>query len=549
MAHRKMSTAVYELGEAVPRGSTHSVVVSLPTLDSCIGYEEGDPEVVSRVRHGYPRFVVHAAVERATAIAAERLGAPTEAALYAVCSERVVHELARYVDANGRVVEEGRLRRHHVGRELGLAHADWWLIVAELTPAEQTDARAFLQHTGGRISSRQAVAFIEGLESAADVDAARRVRLAVADAAGADVSDVVLCRAGMAAFHAVFKAVNEVMMPAGRHVWLRVGWLYVDTAMVLDRFAGRPERATGFDSTPATSSVVADASAAVERVANATDLDAIREVFARRGHELAGVVAEVPTNPQVQCADLEAIANLCREHGVALVVDPTMASLFAVDVVSRCDLVATSLTKYFGANAGVMAGACIRNPASPIASRVWARVEAQAEPPFASDLDVLAVQCDGAREVFERSSRACARVAKYLESRTDAIARVLWALQPSSADAFRRLSRTPSDALGGAVVSVIVAGGVEAMRRFYDQLECAKGPSFGTTFTLACPFLYLAHYDLVSTPEGHTVLAEAGLDPALVRISVGLEPVEEILAMIERALPPRPAGFQPATEF
>ena len=63
-----------------------------------------------------------------------------------------------------------------------------------------------------------------------------------------------------------------------------------------------------------------------------------------------------------------------------------------------------------------------------------------------------------------------------------------------------------------------------------------KGPSFGITTTLVCPFLYLAHYDLVSTEQGRQYLQANRLNPELVRLSVGTEPLDTILTALDAAL-------------
>jgi cystathionine gamma-synthase len=55
-------------------------------------------------------------------------------------------------------------------------------------------------------------------------------------------------------------------------------------------------------------------------------------------------------------------------------------------------------------------------------------------------------------------------------------------------------------------------------------------------FTLAAPFLWLAHFSEVTTPEGRAGIRRAGLDPDLLRVSVGLEPIEDIWAAFEQAL-------------
>ena len=76
----------------------------------------------------------------------------------------------------------------------------------------------------------------------------------------------------------------------------------------------------------------------------------------------------------------------------------------------------------------------------------------------------------------------------------------------------------------------------EKIQPFFDALNVMKGPSFGTKFTLVCPYMYLAHYDLVTTDEGRRFLRSIGIDPDLIRISVGTEPISEIIEVFKEAL-------------
>jgi cystathionine gamma-synthase len=85
----------------------------------------------------------------------------------------------------------------------------------------------------------------------------------------------------------------------------------------------------------------------------------------------------------------------------------------------------------------------------------------------------------------------------------------------------------------GAVISIELDGDME---KFYDTIRLMKGPSFGVRFTLLCPFMYLAHYDLVTTAQGRAFLASVGLDPELIRISVGAEDYAAIEAVFAEAL-------------
>jgi cystathionine gamma-synthase len=66
--------------------------------------------------------------------------------------------------------------------------------------------------------------------------------------------------------------------------------------------------------------------------------------------------------------------------------------------------------------------------------------------------------------------------------------------------------------------------------RVYDALRLNKGPSFGTPFTLVCPYTLLAHYHELEWAEG------CGVPANLLRVSCGLEPVETIVNAFEEAL-------------
>ena len=94
------------------------------------------------------------------------------------------------------------------------------------------------------------------------------------------------------------------------------------------------------------------------------------------------------------------------------------------------------------------------------------------------------------------------------------------------------IARHPG-ATGGMITFTLRRAG--ALEGFYDRLRLPKGPSFGMKTTLVCPFMYLAHYDLVTTPEGRAELAASGIDPDLVRLCCGTEPAEEIIAALTEA--------------
>jgi cystathionine gamma-synthase len=221
---------------------------------------------------------------------------------------------------------------------------------------------------------------------------------------------------------------------------------------------------------------------------------------------------------------------LCDKHGAKLLLDPSSVGLATVDVLPFADIVVSSLTKYAGSEGDVMAGVIAVHPSRQDASELLTVVRRRLEPLHALDLVALATQIGRMAEVTHRLSANAAEVAGRLAAHPS-VARVRTADQGPTAAAYRRLLRPGAGA--GSLITLELRGD---MRRVYDRLAVAKGPSFGLRYTLAAPFLWLAHFDEVTNEQGRAHIRAAGLDPDLLRISVGLEPVDEIWAAFEVAL-------------
>lgn len=494
------------LGERIP-ASVHAVSCSLPTIRDVCGYEENDPEVLRAVTSAYPRFVVH---PFAAALGAHLTAADPALAgrtLWLTSSLRMAARLVSYLtpDDEPRVYAADGI--HGVSHR---THGD-----------ASARAKRFLQHVGGFLSSREAEDHLVrlGLRPAVQPEAmvsgdgeAEIVRHVLPNLTGARSQDVFVTNCGMSAVDAAFRAVSAVQAPRGRTAWLQVGWLYLDTIAILQTFTARP----------------------VDYLAipNALDAGAIGRVFAEHGHRLAGVVAEVPTNPLVQTPDLAALLALCRQHGARLLVDPSITSVFVVDVLPHSDLVVSSLTKYTGSGGDLVAGLVAVNPAGSDADPLRAAVAESREPIYPRDAARLAREIADTESVLARIHASTPRVAAFLEGHP-AVREVYWAQHPGSAANFSRVARRV-DVTGGMITFTLRESG--SLARVYDRLRLPKGPSFGMATTLVCPFMYLAHYDLVSTLAGRASLAADGLDPDLIRLCVGTEPVEEIIEALGEAL-------------
>lgn len=494
------------VGQRIP-ASPHAVSCSLPTMRHVRGYEERDPETMRHVRSGYPRFVVHEFVRR---VAEHYIATVPELAgrtLWLTSSRKMAEKLLAHLGAASGATLFVRDGLH------GVAHP--------VSPELFAGAKVFLQNLGGYLSSREGEDHLVRLGL---IPAVAPEKLFAGDAAaevtrqllrvlpGASAADVFVSNSGMSAVYAAFEAIAALQAPRGRTVWLQLGWLYLDTIAILKKFTASP--------------------ADYVYIRDVLDLDALRRIFAAHGARIAGVVAEVPTNPLVQTPDLPALAALCREHGVRLVVDPSMSSVHSLDVLPHADVVVSSLTKYTASEGDLTAGLAAVNPAGPDAAALRPRIAATVEPLYARDLARLAEEIGRTGAVLAQIEANTVRVVEFLSAHP-AVKDVYWALQPSARENYLKIARTPR-ATGGMVTFTLRELG--SLDRVYDRLRLPKGPSFGMTTTLICPFMYLAHYDLVTTPAGLAELAASKLDPDLLRLCVGTEPVDEIVGALAEAL-------------
>lgn len=260
------------------------------------------------------------------------------------------------------------------------------------------------------------------------------------------------------------------------------------------------------------------------------DIDGLRRLFASKGGSIAGIITEVPTNPLIQTPDLPAVHQICKSAGACLVVDPTIASPLNINVLPHADVVVNSLTKYAASEGDVLFGAAIVNPVATDADELRRSIAAELEPIYPRDLHRLAAQVGDTTAVVEATNRNAAEVIRFLECHPR-ITSLYWSLKKESRTNYMNLARSPNSL--GSVLSFTVSGD---FAKFYDRLSLPKGPSFGMKTTLICPFIYLAHYDLVCTSEGRRVLNDNGLAPDLMRLSVGCEPAEQIIAALREAL-------------
>lgn len=478
------------LGAVVPN-SPHATVVSLPTLADVENYEKKDSAVRNLIKAGYPRFVRNYLVQEAALIVAKKNQRHGE--YFPVVSREVAQGL----------VEWAGVKNATIDRE-----GEWVLITTPPGPDAERLAK-LIQHTGTLISSRQAEAFLNNLHPSEEQfkQAHQQIKKFCAPyLRQTKPENILITLSGMNAVHAALSAVNSVQGPRGRKVWIQLGWLYVDSTRLLEKNSQ-------------TQTVFINA---------VTDLEAVENEL-KKGN-VAGIFTEAPNNPQLETPDLFKLRQLCDDYGALLVLDPSAAGIITLDVLPLADIVCTSLTKYMASEGNVMAGLVVVNETRPQAETLFTSIKKNSSPLYVLDAVELAQQVIRAEMVTQRISQTAREIAEKLKTHP-AVKCVRTADTVSTRENFEKIKRNK---MGAASLITIELN--KEMRGVYDRLECVKGPSFGLEFTIISPFLWLAHFDEVTTATGREAMTRAGLDPDLLRISIGLEPAEEIWAMIEKAL-------------
>jgi cystathionine beta-lyase/cystathionine gamma-synthase len=238
------------------------------------------------------------------------------------------------------------------------------------------------------------------------------------------------------------------------------------------------------------------------------------------------VIAETPANPQLALTDL---AELGAIEGPFTLVDSTFATPILQQPLSfGVDLVLHSATKgisgHNDATLGVVAGE------RDLVDAIWAYsvLHGACASPFDATNGLRGIRTLPVR--IARQSETAQRLAEHLEGHP-AVARALYpglASHPQHDLAKRQMT------MGGSIIAIDLAGGLEAGRRLVEGVRLAQmASSLGGPETLVCSPANSTHAGL--TPDE---LAAAGIGPGLVRISVGLEHVDDLIADLDQALTP-----------
>ncbi len=470
------------LGLPMP-DSIHAVSACLPLWDHNIKYEEGDSEVVSKLQAAYPRFCLHPFVRQ---LCREIFGAESSGLIFP--GRRSAERALAYVKSRG--VLNASL----------VPLPDQPFVGVSVSPDDFPKLKEYWQHAGEVISSRGADLAIRGEQiSCSETSARLTLRRRLAELRDIQPDNIWIFPCGMSAIAAAWRAIRS---RDNSNPSVQFGFPYVDTLKIQQRFA--PSEYRFFP------------------VGDQQDLEKLRQVL--QTQKICAVFCESPTNPLLTTPDLLELRRLADEFGFILVIDDTLTACINQNVLPFADLVVTSLTKYFSGYGDVLAGCVTLNPRS--------RHAADLQKALTDDFEELLIDADA--EVLEQNSRDVRERVTTINQNAATLAQRLRDHQlvqtvyfPS--DTGESTSSESPSGFGG-LLSIVLKEPATTTPIVFDNLEVCKGPNLGTNFTLCCPYTILAHYTELDFVE------ECGVSRWLLRISVGVEPIEELWQRFERAL-------------
>lgn len=256
-----------------------------------------------------------------------------------------------------------------------------------------------------------------------------------------------------------------------------------------------------------------------------TDLDAVRGAITPATRLLW---VETPSNPLLRVSDIAALSTLAQEHGLLTVVDNTFATPYLQQPLSMgADIVLHSTTKYMGGHSDVVGGALLVND-DELHDRLRFLQNSVGAVPGPMDCFLV---LRGTKTLHLRMERHCenaARIAEWLEAH-EAVTRVFYpglASHPQHAVAERQM-RAP-----GGMVSFEVRGGLPGSRTVAERVRLfALAESLGGVESLLDHPAIMTHAS-IPPEERHA----AGFFDGLLRLSVGVEDVDDLIGDLDHAL-------------
>ncbi len=239
------------------------------------------------------------------------------------------------------------------------------------------------------------------------------------------------------------------------------------------------------------------------------------------------IFTESPTNPYLRCLDLAAVVKVAKQHKVMTIIDATLATAYNIRPLDMgVDVVVHSATKYLGGHNDLLAGVALGS--DKLMNEVYRmqRMIGATPGPLSSFLLERGLKTFGLR--MDHHNRAGLAVARMLESHPK-IEKVWYPGLESHPD--YRIAKEQMKG-SGSVVTFLLKGDDAKTRKFIDCLELFLiTPSLGGSESLVTQMWMMSFFDY---PEDYR--KKIGMEDNLVRLALGLEDVDDLIADLKQAL-------------
>mmetsp|Transcript_10545 Transcript_10545/g.9536 ORF Transcript_10545/g.9536 Transcript_10545/m.9536 type:complete len:402 (-) Transcript_10545:201-1406(-) len=237
---------------------------------------------------------------------------------------------------------------------------------------------------------------------------------------------------------------------------------------------------------------------------------------------------ETPTNPMLKCVDIAAICKVAHKYGIIVAVDNTFATPYNQQPITLgADIVVHSITKYLNGHSDVVMGVAVTNSLEIKDKLAFVQNSIGAIPsPFDCYMVIRGIKTLHVR--MKRHAENALKVAKWLESHPK-IEKVYYPHLPSHPN-YNIAKRTMKS--GGGMITFLLKGGITESRAFLENLKLfTLAESLGAVESLAEHPAIMTH---ASVPPKQR--KEIGILDNLVRLSIGIENVDDIMKDLKLAL-------------
>lgn len=543
-----------EFGKPLPSNLDYAVSFGIPTWDSAIGYVEKNPDVISKMDTGYPRYFPQPPIQKLCNHFIKKFGCDSESCrpfpsynLAKKCLEFVKSitgpgSTAHLEVETFQLVADGKSPKQRLVVTIAavLASGDdfdvvreYWKLRGECVSSRLAESlHQLLTAPDSRRQEAEAKFFLANEEGN---HAKKLIKQRIVDnhcnpfgskSNGEELvlnpdTDVYLVSSGMSS---IFTARDILSFweekRASKHSLGKksqlcktaavFGFPFKDTKVIMEKFGHCQFFGVG----------------------DSKDVAELKKYLDTGDHRILAAFVETPSNPLLNMPDLTGLRKLANEYGFFIVIDDTIGGL-NVDILPYADIVCTSLTKLFNGSSNVMGGSLILNPKSSLYSSARAFVESDGfeDLLWCEDAKVLEIN---SRDFEDRTVRANKNTERLLSElilvNEGKVFKKIYYPTVSSEETFKNYEAVRNKLGGYGCMFSMAFYSEEDSKAFYDSLKVFKGPSNGTNFTLACPYVQLAHrFELEE-------VSKFGADPNLIRVSVGLEDSQWLLDVFSDAI-------------